>query len=106
MQGKLSTLLVVPVLMGLILSVMIVSGCAPSTRPDEVQGPIGPQAVVGPDGKNVGPGEAVGPKEIIGSHKPVQLPETFEQGGRIGPADPVVLVARVLKLVGLATQGG
>jgi hypothetical protein len=32
------------------------------------------------------------------------LPESVDQGGRIGPADPVVLLARLLKAVGLAAE--
>lgn len=106
MRSRLSTPLIVPVLMGLILSVMFVSGCGVSTQPVGPQEPVEPQEMIGPDGKNVGPQETVGPKEIIRSQKPVHLPEPVGQGERIGPADPVILVARVLKLVGFATQGG
>jgi hypothetical protein len=32
------------------------------------------------------------------------MQEPVEQRGHIGPAYPVMLVARVLKLIGLATQ--
>ena len=111
-----STRVVVLILMGLMLSVMIVSGCAATTQPVgpqepvEPQGPVGPQGAVAPNG-NVGPQKAVGPRgtlgpqETIGLEKPVDLPEPVDQGGRIGPADPVVLVARLLKAVGLAAEG-
>jgi hypothetical protein len=104
-----STLVAVLILMGLILSVMIVCGCAAITQPAGPQATLGPQGPVGPDG-NIGPQKAAGlrgtsgPQETIGLEKPGGLPEPVGQGRRIGPADPVILVAHVLKVVGLASE--
>jgi len=111
MGGKLSIPIGALVLMGLVLSAMIVGGCASATRHVEPQEAVGPQEAGRPQGP-VGPQEEVGPQEIIrpqgtvGPEGPGDLHESIEQRERIGPADPVVLVARVLRLVGLATEGG
>jgi hypothetical protein len=111
MQSKLSTPLVLLILMSLILSVMLVSVCAAAARPIGPQGPVGPQGAVGPNGNvgpqaSVGPQAPTGPQEMVKSRGPVSLEEPGGQRGRFGPADPVVFVARVLKTVGLATEGG
>ena len=109
MKSKLSTPLVLLLLMSLILSVMLVSVCAAAARPigpQESVGPqkvIGPQGAVGPNGK-VGPQASVGPPETIKPLGPVSLEEPDGQRGRIGPADPVVFAAHVLKAIGLATE--
>jgi hypothetical protein len=105
MQSKLSTPLVLLILMSLILSVMLVSVCAAAARPVGPQGAVGPNGNVGPQ-SSVGPQAPTGPQEMVKSRGPVSLEEPGGQRGRFGPADPVVFVARVLKTVGLATEGG
>jgi hypothetical protein len=105
MQSKLSTPLVLLILMSLILSVMLVSVCAAAARPVGPQGAVGPNGNVGPQA-SVGPQAPTGPQEMVKSRGPVSLEEPGGQRGRFGPADPVVFVARVLKTVGLATEGG
>jgi hypothetical protein len=123
MGSKVSTLIVVLILTGLILSVLIISGCAATTRlagPQESIGPqepVGPQGAVGPDKKTVsyttisrqGPSETqkrIGPQKTTEASGRVGLQEPVGKQRRISPADPVMLVARVLELVGLATKVG
>ena len=109
MEDRLSILVDMLILLGLILSVMIVSGCTAATEFVGPQEPLGPEGAVGPQGK-VGPEEAIGPQgspgpqETIGSQGPVGLPDPVGQQRQFGLADPVILVARMLELVGLATK--
>jgi len=111
MEGKLYIPIGALILMGLVLSAMIVGGCASTTRHVEPQEAVGPQEAGRPQGP-VGAQEKAGPQEIIrsqgtvGPEGPLGPHEPVRQREGIGPADPVVLVARVLRLVGLATEGG
>jgi hypothetical protein len=116
MDGRLPALLIAIILMNALLSPVVVSGCAADTGPVGPQEPVGPHGAVGPQGSSgphrlVGPQEALAPQttsrpqQMIGNSGPMGQ-QQFDGGpDRIGPADPVVLAARVLKLVGLATPG-
>jgi len=117
MEGKLYIPIGTLILMGLVLSLMIVGGYASTTRHVELQEAVGPQKAGRPQGpvalqEKVGPQEIIRPQQPSGSQETVG-PEASEgphefvgQRAGIGPADPIVLVARVLRLVGLATEGG
>jgi hypothetical protein len=109
-KSRLSTLMAMFVL-PVLLNAMIASGCAVTAQP------VGPGESVGsPDAigyyeptdpqKLVGHQAVVGPQEPTALQGTVGLQELDRQTGRIGPADPVVLVARVLRLVGLAETKG
>jgi hypothetical protein len=110
MDGRLPALLIAIILINALLSPVVVGGCAADTGPAGPQEPVGPQGSPGPQ-RLVRPQEALapqissGPQEMNGMRR--QMDQQRYDGGadRIGPADPVVLAARVLKLVDLATPG-
>jgi len=111
LEDRLSIPAGILVLIGFILSVMIVSGCTAATESVGPQGPLGPEGAVVPQGK-VGLEEAVGPQTSPGPHEttrsqgPVSLTDPVGQQGQFGVADPVVFLARMLELAGLATKVG
>jgi hypothetical protein len=110
MDGRLPALLVAIILMNALLSPVVVSGCAADTGRVGPQEPVGPQETVGPQELTgsqgaLAPQTSSGPQDMIGVSGPMGPQQSDGGPDRIGPADPVVLAARALTLVGLATQG-
>jgi len=104
MDGRLPALLVAIILMNALLSPVVVSGCAADTGPVGPQEAVGPQELTGPQGA-LAPQTSSGPQEMIRVSGPMGPQQSGGGPDRIGPADPVVLAARALTLVGLAAQG-